>query len=322
MRKRFLLTTLLSCTAVYGNTYIVKSGDTLSDILYENIPGRVYGKNGNLAKFLNMNPLIKDPNFLAVASVINLGTFKVIQAVDVPKQEATSKLTIHKNETSKKKSHKESRQSLSANFDFNYKSINAVEKSSNVNGVTNSDLGLGLSLRWKHKLSQKLSFVFDTTFHKYEFNVASNKTLTKPSQTKMYVGTGMTYAPSDRHEYSFSAGLRETFFLTTENNSTFEIDKVVIPSFDLSGKHALKKFKSGFSIDAIWNTGVLLPSSHASYSSELGTYWNLGAGSFFKLNESSYGISFLYGQKSVETGLIKQKTKDIAVGFNIGTDFY
>ncbi len=321
MKKGFIFTTLLSCTAIYGNTYIVKSGDTLSDILYENVSGRVYGKSGNLAKFLNQNPHIQNPNFLPVGTEINLDTFSLIQTVAITKQEEAPQLTVLKEETSREKTHKESRQSLSAHLNFNYESINAVDKSSNVNGITNSDLGVGLSLAWRHKLSPKLSFLFDTTFNKYKFKVASNKSLVEASQTNLYVGTGITYSQNDKHEYSLRGGLSETFFLSTKNNSTFEIDKVVLPSFDVSGKHSLKKFKSGYSIDGMWSTGLVLPGSHGSYDSELGTYWNLGAGSFYKDDRKSYGISFQYGQKSIETNFVEQTTKDIGVGLNMGFDF-
>jgi hypothetical protein len=56
--------------------YIVKKGDTLSEIAYKYISPKVYGKNSSINKILALNPTIQNPDFLGVNQIINLGVFE------------------------------------------------------------------------------------------------------------------------------------------------------------------------------------------------------------------------------------------------------
>lgn len=47
-------------------------GDTLSDIVWALVPGRLYGKNGNLKKVSKLNPWIKKPEHLEKGSIVIL----------------------------------------------------------------------------------------------------------------------------------------------------------------------------------------------------------------------------------------------------------
>lgn len=59
--------------SAWAVTYVVRKGEVLSEIIYRDIPGRIYGKNGNLAKILQLNPEIKDPNKIVDGQKINFG---------------------------------------------------------------------------------------------------------------------------------------------------------------------------------------------------------------------------------------------------------
>lgn len=57
--------------------YIVKKGDTLSEIAYKHISPKVYGKTGSVNKILALNPTIKNPHFLSLDQIVNLGEFEL-----------------------------------------------------------------------------------------------------------------------------------------------------------------------------------------------------------------------------------------------------
>ncbi len=55
----------------------------MSDILYNNIEGRIYRKNHNLAKFIAANPQIKDPNNTEVGEIIYFpDSFRLLSSID------------------------------------------------------------------------------------------------------------------------------------------------------------------------------------------------------------------------------------------------
>jgi hypothetical protein len=69
LRNKFILalgTLLLVSTAFATTSYIVKNGDTLSQLAKDHIGNPVYGKNGSLKKALVINPDIKNPDKIYV----------------------------------------------------------------------------------------------------------------------------------------------------------------------------------------------------------------------------------------------------------------
>ncbi|MBL6991179.1 MAG: LysM peptidoglycan-binding domain-containing protein [Bacteriovoracaceae bacterium] len=59
-----LASILYSSLSLGGLTYTVKPGDTLSEISQDHLPGKIYGPNGSLARLLDLNPQIKNPNLI------------------------------------------------------------------------------------------------------------------------------------------------------------------------------------------------------------------------------------------------------------------
>ncbi len=56
-----------------AHAYIVKKGESFSKIIGRNLPGLVYGRNGNFDKILKLNPQIKNPHLIIPGTEINLG---------------------------------------------------------------------------------------------------------------------------------------------------------------------------------------------------------------------------------------------------------
>jgi hypothetical protein len=63
----------MSNTALANQSYAVKRGDTLSDIVRSHFPNeKLYGLSGKLAEILRLNPQIKNPNLIYPKQQLNL----------------------------------------------------------------------------------------------------------------------------------------------------------------------------------------------------------------------------------------------------------
>ena len=336
MKTKSLTISLLSCSLAYGGVYVVRSGDTLSNILYNNVEGRIYGPEANLSKLLRANPSITNPNYIQVGQEINFpNSFKFINPIANSSDNRIKKshkvlkkkeeyLEIVKNDNQKSDDAKAStklNQSLFFGLNLNSESISSLETSTNESEIAKSDLAYGVSARWSHHWNKKLNFFMDTSISKYKFKVSTNKELSKADLTKLYGGVGLKYKYNPKHSFEFATGLGESFLLNSKSATELEIDKIVIPSISTSGSHSLKKFKSGYELQSFWRIGGLLPTTQSDYKTKFGTYWRVGAGSSYDNNGKKYNISVSYGQRSLKTDDVEQTNKDIAISAGVGFGF-
>lgn len=309
MIKKSFIFTLFASSIAFGATYIVKEGETLSDILYQNYEGLIYGRHGNLAKLIQANSQIKDPNQISQNQVITIpDDFRPI-------------LKSQKEKSSQTKAISNTNSYLTLGARSNFESLAATEKLSNEKEISSSELGYGVYLRWTHFWSDRFRFFLDSSMSKVRFKVSENKTLARDEFIKSYVGVGLSYIIGKGNLVEFGTGLGESFVLNSKTSTELKIDKIVIPSLSFSGVHEIAAFNSGYSFKGLWRAGALLPTTQSDFSTELGNYWSLGAGSFFERNEKSFNIIVTYGQRAVETNDIKQTNKDIGISTGVGFKF-
>ena len=316
-------------------TYVVKDSDTLSDILYRKVPGRIYGSGNNLEKAKLLNPNLISIHRVTPGEVLTLpeGIGKYTQfeiASGIAEEDNYVESKQVKNEKREKSAsklptqkvkEKDLHQSFFFGLRFNNESLTATEKQSGEREISTSDLAYGAFFRWSHKWSDKLYFFFDASISKFEFDVSNGKTLEEDGLTKAYGGVGIRYKITPTHYFELGTGLGESFLLNSKTATELEIDKVVIPSISVSGNHTFKKFDSGYGLSGFWRLGALLPTSQSGFDTEFGNYWSVGTGSFYETGGKIFNISISYGQRSVETDDIEQTNKDISISAGIGFEF-
>lgn len=320
MKKQVIsISTFLACTLTFADVYVVRPGDTASDILFRNVDGRIYGRSGNLARLLKHNPHIVDPNNIEVGETLKFPEeFKLLTNNVKPEHHPPLKVEEHAN---KDVEEQVNYQSLLFGLGLSSKSLSATESATGENEIATSDLAYGASIKWVHKWSDRFNFFLNGSVSKYKFLVSEGKSLEEESLTKTYAGVGISYKYSNKHKYEVEAGLNETLLLTSNSNTELEIEKVVIPKLAVSGAHTLKGFNSGYGLQAFWGIGAFLPSSQPSYDTELTSYWKFGTSSFYEKNGKHFSISFSYGQESVETDDIEQTNKEITISAETGVEF-
>ena len=70
----------ISALALASVTYVVKKGDTLSQVSEKMVPGPVLGKNGSLERVLALNPNIKNPDLIYPGEQVQLPGGELAQA--------------------------------------------------------------------------------------------------------------------------------------------------------------------------------------------------------------------------------------------------
>lgn len=337
----FVLLLIFSFSSnAFAVNYVVQKGDTISGILYNKVPGRIYGADGNLSKLEDLNTELGSVDKIFPGSVIVLpeGTGEYTQAelasgLDVQdrtsnfmpsknlKDSSSKKIEIKKEGIEELQVQKPKNQSLDVNLLLSYESLKSTDTSSGASEIATSDLSYGLDLRWSHHWKSNLNFFVESSLTKLKYNVASDTSLQESNFTKASGGVGLNYKLSNNHRYELSIGVKETMFLTSVSTSVRKIDKLVLPSLSFSGDHVLKRFESGFLLNAFWGLDLLMSSSQTDYNTDMGTSWSLGAGSMYEHNGNTFNISASYGQRSVGTDSLDQSAKEFVIHAGVGFDF-
>lgn len=330
--RRFLAILVCTVISVKGNamTYVVRKGDTLGEVLYRKVPGRIYGSGNNLEKTKRLNPKLKSIHKLTPGFVLKLpkgqGKYTQLELSNQSKknevgnsQDAIAESLNMQQGT--KSDEALLHQSFIFGFKFSSESLKAVESLSSASEIANSDIGYGLFLRWNHKWNEKIHFFLESSLMKHSFNVASNKTLVDDSLLKMDVVSGLQWNYRRNHIFEASLGLVENLILNSESSTVLDIDKIVTPSLKVSGSHTLIRFERAYSLYAFWAAGGFFPTKQSDYETEWGSFWEVGAGSTYSKKGRRFTISVSYGQDSLPTDSLTETNKSIEIDASMGVEF-
>ena len=324
-KKLKLCTVLFLSASIKANStlYVVQRGDILSDILFRNVPGRIYGQNGNLKKVKALNPELRSLNYIVPGETLVLpigeGRYTQHELMMRNKFKKVVKKSALKN--SYKATKKSILQHLYIGAHLSSKSLNATDLVSGENEISTSDLSYGLNLEWQHYWTKNLGFLFQFSYSKYDFKVSTNKSLVDENINKVSGRVGIKYSPSSSHSYLFQTGLEEKLLLTSETSTSLRIDKNTVPTLSVSGKHIFKTFSDRFHLLGSWEGGVHIGTTQPNYSTDPGLFWSLGFGSSFRDNNKFFNIDIKYAQSSLAASRLEQTTKEVSISIGTGFEF-
>ncbi len=326
IQKKIRLCTILILNAsieANSSLYVVRRGDVLSEVLFRNVPGRIYGKNGNLSKVKKINPELHSVSHIVPGETIVLpageGQFTQYELM----LRSKSKKVVKKStlEDFRKVTDKSIFQHLYIEAHLSSISLNAIDLISGENEISTSDLSFGLGLEWQHYWNKHFGLLFQFSYSQYDFKVSANKSLVDEKINKLYGGVGLKYSSSKHHSYVFQTGLEEKLLLTSQTSNTLRIDKNTAPTFTISGKHLFKSFSEKFHLVGFWKGGVNFGTTQPDYSTDSGFFWSLGFGSSFRDNNKFFNIDINYAQSSFGTSRLEQTTKEASISIGAGFEF-
>ena len=323
------LVSIFCCFSVVHTTlaasYVIKRGDTLSGIAHRNFSGKVYGKNGSLAKILDLNPQIKNPNLIFVGQSIELeNAIPTQQMANVPQvleqaKQPQSKTDEFKDRLPAEESWTEQTY-LRLSPVFGYRRMDSTIGSSSATALSN--LGYGLNLDWQQRWDDTNTWRTSLGLKamSYKFEVSDNKTLSDANQiySKLYLIGAHHYGATKDHFLSASVGVDREQVLAASSSTELSIESALLPSLEINSRHRILNFKA---LSAYFDAGLgSVFSSSGSVDTKTSIYWQTGLGISYNrawgVIES--GINYKNLDLSLENG--DQTTKDFGVILGVGFD--
>jgi LysM repeat protein len=287
-------TTLSLATGAWATDYLVKSGDTLSSIAHQTLPGRVWARDGSLAQLAANNPQITDLNVIYPGQKI-----KIPSVAQDPVQESRFPAAENEPLASIETKPAEAFGFFSVDSGFFSTKIAATERSngSTASLLTKSNVQeiFSYSQHWNNDFETSVYFGFEN------LNISSPPTggsIDDPSPTLHHFGVTGVWKPSSKSKVGFSLGMDQQPFLIGISASTIKLDLLYVPTFKISYGHDL--YQNGpFTLAALVGTGVSAPETRSNYQSR----WNPD------YEARVYLIQQAFAWMNVETGAVWNEWK-------------
>jgi LysM repeat protein len=300
---------LLSAVAAGAEsiTYIVKKGDTLSEIAHKNIPGPIYGRNGSLDKILSFNPQIKNPNKIYVGAVINLDTPSLRSVAEEHPPEGPARIELLP-EVPEKKTYGE----FSVRAGMEFFRLNSTDNTTGANATVLSNMNPTVALNWKQHWSDAWATNFRLNYESVNLQNPSPRTMTSSNVGAYGFGVGVERSFSDSFTLIGSLGYDQEFFLESASTQTLTLDTIAIPSASLAARFDFYKrnltnvgLEATYSYLSTGSNSLYAVSTGSAYSGML--YWHQ------ELSSSKTVLTgeVFYRQQSQNTSLVTQTQTDV-----------
>lgn len=343
--KKFLLIIIFitSLNLSADETYIVKSSETLSDILYAQNIKPIYGKHGALKIALKMNPFLKFKGDVIYAgqemklpmymreNVVNANEVKIeevkvaevkIEEAKVEKVkviEAVDNLVEIKNVAQSPSAARSISELDTEQYIFfrlmpqvSWMKVSSESSTANINSHIEalSKANPGLVGALGINVSENLNVQVFGDFSQVNFYSNPKQTLSKYSFSRQSFGVGGEYLLDPSSKLKFNCGFYDEFFLTMKSLNKIEIEKAQIPEFHWEYHKVLKQYKN-VTFDMGLFGKIILPYSASTIEGKLG----YGLGGDANLKFKNKGIRFFYNYSDAKA---KNKTTQThELGWNI-----
>lgn len=335
MKKKFqknqiiiLLSSIFAVTTS-ASTYLVKDGDTLSQILIDANIKPIYGKKGSLKTAIEMNRAIlkKRGNLIHEGQIILLPDGKTDLAIETesisPSREIAQEEVVvvpvpvpvvanyveevgHSQDFSQSSYFKISPR-------FSYVAINTKNDQlggSDISNLTQS--APGIKGEWRVVLTPKTSISFFGTYDRLSFYKDTNYSLTDTSFSRIGFGIGGDTALNNESWLRYSLQMNQNYFLESLSLTNIQMRSINQGEFNLGYAH---NFWSFGKVMSSWGVGaiVMLPSSRDQYNAKLGYGFKVDTSLGFLSKE----FQASYTQKFYKVNNTKNQSKEILLQLNI-----
>jgi|GEM_PF-7066571 len=241
--------------SAFADLYRIRRKETLSQIVHRFLPGRVYGKKGNLKKILALNPQIRDPDRIFPGQTVELG-------IPLPAPPATTQTAPHAAPPSA------TYDDLTLTPFFAKTTLSASDLRTGAQTRLNSASHYGLEAdyifhRWNDDAG---AFVrFKGAFITFEPPTQLGKTLVESSKFLSTFGLGAKAALSKKLRVSAAIQYEKMLFSRAVSTSSSTVDAVDVPAIQAAMDWAMIQSPS-FTLGLACGLEFLFPSSTDSYS--------------------------------------------------------
>jgi|GEM_PF-1766790 len=314
--NRFLTASLIGilipiCAFAATPVYIVKAGENLSQILHRLNNAAVYGKNGTLAKVIELNDRLTKAagDLIYPGQVIVLPEgFTPMQAkVDAPSEEPAPN---DERAPASVQDDAEVQGQFSLGLGLDFFRIDATDsttgsKSSILSNLSPSLL-LGYRLQWDHELA----FVVNAAFERFSLQTAKSVGFDHDSGMRSGFSIGAAYQVSSALEALLSIALQERIFFHSNSLTELAVDRLMVASPGVSLRYVVLS-KPGAQVGLEGDLAYYAPTSNSYYDVHSG--YHLGIGLFFNRMPVNASHGFEWGVTYVsdhqDTSLMNESEK-------------
>lgn len=296
--------------------YVAKHGETISDILFQNGLGPIYGKKGLLNQVLLLNPKLKKKlgNKIYPGEKIRLPQNALsVAKVEAPKSESTGKTLepeLNKNSESDIDHEQYIFYSLSPQVSW-LKAVSASIDQYQISEVSALSKAIpGVLGTYGMKIKDNLSVHTFVSLADVKFYRDERYRLTRDSFFRSSYGLGVDYRLDSVNRFSLSGGFFDEFFLTMSDSSTINIETAQFPEIHWGYRRLLGEYKKVSFDSGIWGK-FIIPYKVSSIDGKLG----FGIGGDFLLKFKEKGLRFFYNFSNAKGA--NKSTRTHELGWNI-----
>ena len=294
--RRKIVASFLLCfysgLAFSENVYIVKRGDRLSDILFQENITPIYGKKGSWLEIVKLNPKLLPTmgNKLLPGMKISLGNRPaIIVSNKIVPEKITEKIGDIKKVSIERNPSGDFKQSFywRAGPELSWKNLISTDdnalQTSHINALTNANYGA--SVAYGMHFTEDLDIYSRLSLESVSFIEAESVHLLKNNFLTSNFGMGMMY----EKKWSLEMAMSDQFFLTSPSSSIVSIKKITLPEIKPSYLGNLYQFKNAQLFYSL-SGSLFLPRT----STDINSKFCYGAGGeiVVKLHQQSFNFGY------------------------------
>ena len=302
------------CVVTNLGAHVVKKGETLTDIAYNNISTRVYGKNGSLRKILALNPKIKNINFIRPGQVIILSDNQPLVHSG-----AKTKSDISAGSQSpydNKDSPLLNRGSiLELSPFYNITTLSARDSTTGSESTIASDYYFGVNAQYGREWNQDFQTTINLKLASIDFELPATSTKSLKGTNKFLSSLGLEANQRIKEKTRLKLGVSygQELFIRAFSTQGVEIDALNIPSINSKISHDVRDF-SRFTFGISASYSAKMPGKTDSYEVEFGHEY--GASIYLKKpfgnsQNSNIQTELGFSQRNQNTNLTSQTETNI-----------
>jgi LysM repeat protein len=309
--------------------YIVKPGETLSDILFSFNVKPIYGKKGYLFQTLKLNPKIsKNHHKIYPGMKIKLPEILIPneapENISVAQKEDVKNISVPEPGTSRSLAFKNpiSHSDFGIYGTSRFMKVVSTDTSNQSTATMLSDAGNGFKVEWGQNWSDELRTILSLEKNTVRISESQSttKSFTDRNQTLSNYEFGMSYKYSPRLELNSSVSYGESIVARTTNVSTVDIDKFISPKINMGiGYTALSRDELKLKI--LGEISGIIPSTQSSYSSKMSVGYKGAVGISDTLSIFTIKGELFYKNSNIKmTGASFDQT-EVGISLGIVKDF-
>jgi LysM repeat protein len=252
LKIKLTLTLVAASVSATALSYVVKTGETLSQIAQKQSSQKIYGNNGSLNKIIALNPQIKNPNFIKIAQKISIGEFIEEKSAQAESQSPDRTIATEPDaavdSTAKKELEKEpveKRCETTTPFIFKRRSLVAVSPYFSFLGLESKDnathskstvaskYSTGFTTSYIQNWSERFQSAVHLKIGKINFEKPTNSNRALNASDTIMTGIGLetNHNLNENLSFKLNANYSKELFVRAISTQSDAVDALYVPSF-------------------------------------------------------------------------------------------